>query len=131
MKELFKSLLITKVSNRFLLKKELKLRQRRWIELLKDYDCTIDYYPGKTNVVADALSRKTIEEADAINQNVENLAAPRTLNINLDICDGALVATMQMKPRLIDRSAENFILYRGRTKHYIMGSAFVCQLSNN
>ncbi|GKA85450.1 putative reverse transcriptase domain-containing protein [Tanacetum coccineum] len=38
--------------------KELNLRQRRWIELLSDYDCEIRYHPGKTNVVADALSRK-------------------------------------------------------------------------
>ncbi|WMV25003.1 hypothetical protein MTR67_018388 [Solanum verrucosum] len=36
--------------------KELNLRQRRWLELIKDYDCTIDYHPGKANVVADALS---------------------------------------------------------------------------
>ena len=42
-----------------LTQKELNLRQRRWIELLKDYDCTIDYHPGKANVVADALSRKS------------------------------------------------------------------------
>ncbi|KAL0438919.1 UNVERIFIED_CONTAM: Retrovirus-related Pol polyprotein from transposon.6 [Sesamum latifolium] len=40
-------------------KKELNSRQRRWIELLKDYDCTIDFHPGKANVVADALSRKS------------------------------------------------------------------------
>ena len=39
--------------------KELNLRKRRWMELLKDYDCTIDYHPGKENVVADALSRKS------------------------------------------------------------------------
>ena len=39
--------------------KELNLRQRRWVELLKDYDCTIQYHLGKANVVADALSRKS------------------------------------------------------------------------
>nr|GEW45829.1 hypothetical protein [Tanacetum cinerariifolium] len=38
--------------------KELNLRQRRWIELLSDYDCEIRYHPRKANVVADALSRK-------------------------------------------------------------------------
>ncbi|GJU53988.1 putative reverse transcriptase domain-containing protein [Tanacetum coccineum] len=38
--------------------KELNLRQRRWIELLSDYDCEIRYHPGKGNVVADALIRK-------------------------------------------------------------------------
>ena len=36
----------------------MNLRQRRWIELLKDYDITILYHPGKANVVADALSKK-------------------------------------------------------------------------
>ena len=40
--------------------KELNLRQRRWLELFKDYDCIIDYYLGKANVVADALSRKAM-----------------------------------------------------------------------
>ncbi|XP_022042047.1 uncharacterized protein LOC110944709 [Helianthus annuus] len=34
------------------------MRQRRWLELIKDYDCDILYHPGKANVVADALSRK-------------------------------------------------------------------------
>ncbi|GKD54763.1 putative reverse transcriptase domain-containing protein, partial [Tanacetum coccineum] len=38
--------------------KELNMRQRRWLELLTDYDCEIRYHPGKENVVADALSRK-------------------------------------------------------------------------
>ncbi|GJZ48697.1 putative reverse transcriptase domain-containing protein [Tanacetum coccineum] len=38
--------------------KELNMRQRRWLELLSDYDCEIRYHPEKANVVADALSRK-------------------------------------------------------------------------
>nr|GEZ60297.1 putative reverse transcriptase domain-containing protein [Tanacetum cinerariifolium] len=41
--------------------KELNMRQRRWLELLSDYDCDIHYHLGKANVVADALSRKERE----------------------------------------------------------------------
>ena len=40
--------------------RDLNLRQRRWIELLKDYDVSILYHPGKANVVADALRRKAV-----------------------------------------------------------------------
>ncbi|XP_070025112.1 uncharacterized protein [Nicotiana sylvestris] len=45
--------------------KELNLRQRRWLELLKDYDITILYHSGKSNVVADALSR-TSDNIDSL-----------------------------------------------------------------
>jgi hypothetical protein len=37
---------------------DLKMRQRRWLELIKDYDLEVHYHPGKANVVVDALSRK-------------------------------------------------------------------------
>ncbi|GJR68106.1 putative nucleotidyltransferase, ribonuclease H [Tanacetum coccineum] len=43
-------------------KKDLNMRQRRWIELVKDYDSEIHYHPGIANVVADALSRKERHE---------------------------------------------------------------------
>lgn len=45
-----------------LTQKELNLRQRNWVELLEDYDCVIEYHHGKANVVANALSRKSMTE---------------------------------------------------------------------
>ena len=38
---------------------ELNMRQRRWLELIKDYNLKVHYHPRKANVVADALSRKS------------------------------------------------------------------------
>nr|GEX92756.1 putative reverse transcriptase domain-containing protein [Tanacetum cinerariifolium] len=49
-----------KILQHVLNQKELNMRQRRWLELLADYDCEIRYQPGKANVVADALSWKRI-----------------------------------------------------------------------
>ncbi|KAL0561196.1 hypothetical protein IC582_001617 [Cucumis melo] len=50
----------------FFTQKELNMRQRRWLELVKDYDCEILYHPGKANVVVDALSRKVSHSAALI-----------------------------------------------------------------
>jgi hypothetical protein len=38
---------------------DLNLRQRRWLELIKDYDLEVHYHPGKASVVADSLSHKS------------------------------------------------------------------------
>ena len=46
----------------------LNLRQRRWLELIKDYDLEIHYHPGKANVVADALSRKSYGNMARVSQ---------------------------------------------------------------
>ncbi|KAL5853172.1 hypothetical protein ACOSQ3_008290 [Xanthoceras sorbifolium] len=71
--------------------RELNLRQRRWMELIKDYDCVIDYHPGKTNVVADALSRKS-------------LYALRAMNAQLKLTsDDAILAELKLKPNLIQQ----------------------------
>jgi hypothetical protein len=64
----------------FFTQTELNMRQRRWLELIKDYDVEINYHLGKANVVADALSRKTYfnnlmvkEEQFALHEEIEKL----------------------------------------------------------
>ena len=52
----------------FFTQKDLNMRQRRWLELVKDYDCEILYHPGKANVVVDALSRKGQSKLSTIKQ---------------------------------------------------------------
>ncbi|KAL4017964.1 hypothetical protein IC575_021549 [Cucumis melo] len=64
----------------FFTQKELNMRQRRWLELVKDYDCEILYHPGKANVVADALSRKVAHSAALITKQtplLRDLREPR------------------------------------------------------
>ena len=62
--------------------KELNLRQKRWMELIKDFNCTIDYHAEKMNVVFDALSRKTIDRlAGMVCYNLQSLIALREMNM--------------------------------------------------
>ena len=74
--------------------RELNLRQRRWMKLIKDYDCVIDYHPGKANLVADALSRKTVQTL-------------RALNAHLSLSDdGTVVEELIARPNLLNRVLE-------------------------
>ena len=89
----------------FFSQKELNMRQRRWIKLLKDYDCIIQYHPGKVNVVADALSRKSIGSLATIRgcqrQLLEDL---RSFQVHIRYLDsGALVANFRVQPELVGR----------------------------
>ena len=77
-----------KILKYLITQKELNLRQWRWLELFKDYDCIIDYHPGKANVVADALSRKTVV-AVSLQYSDWRLAD-----------DGAMLAQLEAQPVL-------------------------------
>ena len=88
--------------------KELNLRQMRWMELLKDYDCTIDYHPGKANVVANALSRKSTGSL-AYMQTIQLplMVELRELGVELRMhASGALFASFQLRSILVDRILE-------------------------
>ena len=83
--------------------KELNLRQRRWIELLKDYNCTIDYHLEKSNMVADALSRKAVKRvAGMIEHHLNLLISLQAMNLSLSVYDGMLLTTMRARPQLLE-----------------------------
>jgi len=85
--------------------KEINLRQRRWLELLKDYDLQIQYHPGKANVVADALSRKTQHALNAMmDTQPEILRDLETMSIELvqPGCTTGLLTVLEVQPSLIE-----------------------------
>ncbi|KAM1242836.1 hypothetical protein ACFX2G_035146 [Malus domestica] len=86
----------------------LNLRQRRWVELLSDYDCTIEYHPGRANSVADALSRKSHGQLNAIYASrIPLLTDLRSIGVALkEDRRGALIASFQVRPILLDRVLE-------------------------
>ena len=65
--------------------KELNMRQRRWIEFLKDYDFELLYHPGKANVVADAFSRKTMHTAHLMIKEVDLLEQFRDMKLQMEL----------------------------------------------
>ncbi|WVZ51749.1 hypothetical protein U9M48_002862 [Paspalum notatum var. saurae] len=89
----------SKISSVMDWKNELNMRQRRWLELIKDYDLEIHYHPGKANVVADALSRKSyVNMAVAFQMPFELCAEFESLN--LGFVHHTTVATFEAEPTL-------------------------------
>ncbi|KAK5771677.1 hypothetical protein PVK06_047913 [Gossypium arboreum] len=74
--------------------KDLNLRQRRWLEFLKDCELVINYHPGKANVVADALSRKSLFVLPARNAQ---LCMPD---------DGLILAELKVRPLFLQQIYE-------------------------
>nr|GEY85790.1 retrotransposon protein, putative, Ty3-gypsy subclass [Tanacetum cinerariifolium]GEY85811.1 retrotransposon protein, putative, Ty3-gypsy subclass [Tanacetum cinerariifolium] len=81
--------------------KELNIRQRRWLELLKDYDTNIQYHPGKANVVADTLSRKSGMLANLLIEP-EIIRDLERMDFELCICGTkGYWASLKIEPNLI------------------------------
>ena len=95
--------------------KELNMRQRRWVELIKDYDCVIDYHPGKANVVADALSRKgTAVVGDTGITEQENLMELKKMGLQLSVGpEGSLLAHIKIRSVLRDKVLEAQLADKG------------------
>ena len=77
------------------------MRQRRWLELVKDYDVEILYHPGKANVVADALSRKGPGQVSALRPIPRELANEMT-KAGIELLVGQL-ANISLQSTLLDR----------------------------
>jgi hypothetical protein len=84
---------------------ELNMRQRRWLELIKDYDLEVHYHPGKANVVADALNRK--EHLYYLSASpLETTICQEMERLNLSMFQPALLANLQLESTLIDQIVE-------------------------
>jgi hypothetical protein len=85
--------------------KDLNMRQRRWLELIKDYDWSLQYHPGKANVVADALSHKAYVNCLSTEELPEDLCRGLR-DLSLDVVPEGFVASLVVQPTLMDKIRE-------------------------
>jgi hypothetical protein len=81
------------------------MRQRRWIELIKDYDMEIHYHPGKANVVADALSRLPCQLNSMIAIEQPSLFHEFE-QFRLELVSEGFLASIELQPTLISQIKE-------------------------
>jgi hypothetical protein len=78
---------------------DLNMRQRRWLELIKDYDLEVHYHPGKANVVADALSRKA--QCNCMNMDVGvTTLCDELCRLNLEVVSSGDLSYISVEPTL-------------------------------
>src|SRR3954463_15783748 len=82
--------------------KEINMRQRRWLELIKDYDLSLQYHPGKENVVADALSRKVFVNGLTKGELLDDLCA-QFKEPRLKIVPKVYLMSLEFQPTLLDK----------------------------
>jgi ribonuclease HI len=85
--------------------KDLNMRQRRWLELIKDYDLSLQYHPCKANVVVDALSRKTYVNCLSMEDLPEDLCRGLR-DLSLEVVPTGFVASVVVQLTLMDRIRE-------------------------
>lgn len=86
--------------------KELYMRQRRWLEFLKDYDFELSYHPGKANVIANALSRKYLHMSALMVREMDLIEQFRNLSL---ICEITIQIVMLGMLKLTNSVQEDII----------------------
>jgi hypothetical protein len=78
---------------------DLNMRQRRWLELIKDYDLEVHYHPGKANVVADALSQKAQCNCVIMDSKIATLC-DELCKLNLEVIPLGTLSYISVEPTL-------------------------------
>jgi hypothetical protein len=78
---------------------DLNMRQRRWLELIKDYDLEVHYHPGKANVVADALSRKAHCNCVIMDPKIATLC-DELCKLNIEVVSSGTLRYISVEPTL-------------------------------
>jgi hypothetical protein len=81
---------------------DLNMRQRRWLELIKDYDLEVHYHPGKANVVADALSQKLQCNCIMMDSHINTLC-DELIKMKIEVIPSGALSHFSVEPTLQDQ----------------------------
>jgi hypothetical protein len=81
---------------------DLNMRQRRWLELIKDYDLEVHYHPGKANVVADALSWKLQCNCVMMDSRINTLCDELS-KMKIEVIPSGALSHISVEPTLQDQ----------------------------